>query len=56
MRFLNSIQTKEQRRTKYNFLKLARCDVSTCRKMRDFTVRSIIRRLYFKQHGGNENG
>lgn len=43
MKFVNSYQTKEERKNKYNYLKSKGADVETARRCRDWTMGHIER-------------
>lgn len=43
MQFINSVQTKEERRLKYWFLRCAGVNEYQARKMRDFTYGHLVR-------------
>lgn len=43
MKFVNSYQTKEQRKNKYNYLKIKGADPELARRCRDWTMGHIKR-------------
>lgn len=56
MEYVNAKQTKEERKVKYSFVRLAGYNNTTARKLRDWEVFSILRILSRKNNRFKKNG
>ena len=55
MGFINQTQTREERQVKYKFLRIAGCNISQARRMRDWTISHIILYLWSKKNDANKS-